>query len=274
MNVNWQASVVGIYCQNENYSNTTQSLSETLNLPLIKESPDSILENQFVLLVDEGLSLAFTGRNSPSPIRVDFTEGAAAHRRKFGGGKGQLIAKAIGLKGQYKPHVHDLTAGLGQDAFVLACLGCQMTLIERVPVINALLKDGLERALASGDQELIQVVSAIELKQANAIDYLGNLNESADVIYLDPMFPERSKSAKVNKAMSAFHAIVGSDTDAGALLEVAYSKVKYRVVVKRPRKAPTINEQFSGIDCPEPNLVLSGKSSRYDIYTLAKLPIK
>ena len=41
----------------------------------------------------------------------------------------------------------DATAGLGRDAFVLASLGCQVTLIERVPAVAALLENGIERAL-------------------------------------------------------------------------------------------------------------------------------
>ena len=77
---------------------------------------------------------------------MDFVEGAVAHRRKFGGGRGQSIAKAVGLKSGAMPTVVDATAGLGRDAFVLASLGCKVTLIERSPVVAALLQDGLARA--------------------------------------------------------------------------------------------------------------------------------
>jgi 16S rRNA (guanine1516-N2)-methyltransferase len=270
-----QSTILGVYCQTEHPVCDKDWLCTQLNLPLLTEAPASLAAGAFVVLVDEGgLSLAFTGRGTPLPLRVDFTQGASAHRRKFGGGKGQLIAKAVGLKGHFRPHIHDLTAGLGQDAFVLATLGCQMSLVERVPVIFHLLEDGLQRAKQSEDPELLDIIKRLKLKKASGVAYLNQLAEPADVIYLDPMFPERSNSAKVKKAMEAFHAIVGSDTDAGELLTMALQKAKYRVVVKRPRKAPSINGQFPELTIAEPNLVISGKSSRFDVYTLEKMPTK
>ena len=77
------------------------------------------------------------------PLFVDFVEGASRHRRLHGGGRGQAIAKAVGLGKLRTPAVADLTAGLGRDAFVLATLGCSVTLVERSPVVHALLCDGL-----------------------------------------------------------------------------------------------------------------------------------
>jgi 16S rRNA (guanine1516-N2)-methyltransferase len=70
-------------------------------------------------------------------VYVDFVEGKARHRRQFGGGKGQDIAKAIGLHKFKNPRVIDATAGLGREAFVLASLGCHLTLLERSPIIHA-----------------------------------------------------------------------------------------------------------------------------------------
>ena len=92
------------------------------------------------------VALQQLGAQAPGPVRVDFVEGQAAHRRLFGGGSGQMIAKAVGVAQGVRPQVLDATAGLGKDAFVLASLGCQMTLIERQPLVAALLADGLQRA--------------------------------------------------------------------------------------------------------------------------------
>ncbi len=83
--------------------------------------------------------------------------------------------------------------------------------------------------------------------------------EPPQVIYLDPMFPHRDKSALVKKEMRVFRPLVGDDLDAPALLEAALALATHRVVVKRPRKAPII-------DGPKPSHGLEGKSSRYDIY--------
>ena len=46
-------------------------------------------------------------------VFVDFVGGAMAHRRKFGGGRGEAVAKAVGIKQDNLPTVIDATAGLG-----------------------------------------------------------------------------------------------------------------------------------------------------------------
>ena len=107
----------------------------------------------------------------------------------------------------------------------------------------------------------------MELLAVDSQDYLGQLSDEyrPDVIYLDPMFPDRQKTADVKKEMAAFHQVVGQDEDADLLLEKALAKANYRVVVKRPRKAPFIANKT-------PSYQLEGKSSRYDIYTIKKMP--
>lgn len=92
-------------------------------------------------------------------VFVDFISGKMAHRRKFGGGRGEAIAKAVGIKKDYLPNVIDATAGLGRDAFVLAAIGCQIKLVERHPVVRLLLQDGLQRAYA--DQEIGEMMKKI-----------------------------------------------------------------------------------------------------------------
>ena len=99
-----------------------------------------------LVLTESRLELRKLDEPKLGAVYVDFVEGAVAHRRKFGGGRGQSIAKAVGLKSGAMPTVVDATAGLGRDAFVLASLGCKVTLNERSPVVGALLQDGLTRA--------------------------------------------------------------------------------------------------------------------------------
>jgi len=265
------AMPLAVICPRENEIQA-QILANALGLPLqVNVNAGDLQEFEFVLQLDSaGLCLQQTGRKAPGPICAEFTEGAVDHRRKFGGGKGQMIAKAVGLKAGVYPRVLDATAGLGRDSFVLASLGCQVQMIERCPVVHALLADGLARAQAFGreqDLELGQIVAALQLLAGDSKTYLESLkvDEFPDVIYLDPMFPERQKAADVKKEMRAFHLLVGADEDADALLPLALAHVNYRVVVKRPRKAPFLNNQA-------PSYQLEGKSSRYDIYTLKKLP--
>lgn len=228
----------------------------------------SLNEGHVLFLNEHGLSLCQTGRKASGPVRCDFVTGRAKHRRLYGGGKSQLIAKAIGIKGKVRPSVADLNAGLGNDAFVFASLGCRVTMLERNAIVAALLNDGLARArqASDGEGELAEILDRIVLERANAADWLSKLPESRlpDVIYLDPMFPERKKSALVGKNMQALQRIVGEDEDAGDLLPLALSRAIHRVVVKRPRHAPWLNNQ-------KPALSQEGKSVRFDIYPVSAM---
>lgn len=177
-----------------------------------------------------------------------------------------MIAKAVGIQAGIRPLVLDATAGLGRDAFVLAELGCTVMLIERQPVIAALLEDGLLRA--KDDPEVAGIVGQMHLLCGNAIDLMKSWSaEPPQVIYLDPMFPHRDKSALVKKEMRLFRPLVGDDDDAPALLQAALALATHRVVVKRSRKAPAITGE-------PPGYVLEGKSSRFDIYPKKSLKNK
>lgn len=241
----------------------------------------------------QGLVLRPSADKGYGSILCDFASSEHSHRRRHGGGNGQAIAKAVGVSGKFAPQVLDLTAGLGGDGFVLASLGCKVCMLERNPIVHSLLADGLSRGVQAGheyaqqgDDELEQVINRLSLLEGNSASYLSDLvNKSAafdseekaqqaeepevwrpDVVYVDPMFPLRKKSAKVKKQMQAFHAIVGTDPDADNLLANALAVARYRVVVKRPSGAGFLAET-------KPNYSLEGKSTRYDIYALKKLPV-
>jgi 16S rRNA (guanine1516-N2)-methyltransferase len=234
------------------------------NLGIVQ--PKTLRNVSALLLLDEqGLCLQLAGKNAPGPVRAEFVKGKMGYRREHGGGAGQMVAKAVGLhKTKARLHVLDATAGLGQDAFILASLGCQITLFERNPVIHALLEDGLARASLNVD--CAPIIERMTLRPGNSIEWLeGTSSPAADIIYLDPMFPHRDKSALVKKEMQVFQGIVGSDDDSAQLLQAALACARYRVVVKRPRKAASI----AG---PEPATRIEGKSSRYDIYAISALP--
>jgi 16S rRNA (guanine1516-N2)-methyltransferase len=254
---------VDVFCDAEVLRVTARQSAETLGVEL-DHATGAAYQLRFTAM---GVYLQTT-LDKHGRIQVDFCAGGAAHRRLYGGGKGQMIAKAVGISAKVHPSVFDATAGLGGDAFVLACLGCHVTMMERSPVAFALLQDGLARArrfAESEDAELAIILSRMQLLPGNSIDYLRvQPTEVADVIYLDPMFPERRKAAAVKKEMQAFHTVVGEDADTQALLQAALPKARYRLAVKRPRHAPAI----SGTTV---TYTLEGKSSRYDIYALRSL---
>ncbi|WP_251977416.1 class I SAM-dependent methyltransferase [Salinicola avicenniae] len=209
----------------------------------------------------DGLEIAGDPAIYGHPIRADFVTGAVAHRRRFGGGRGQLIAKACGFGKGVVPQVVDATAGLGRDAFVLASLGAEVLMVERVAAIHALLASAL--AGASADPEIGEIAARLALSHADSASGLAGAvaawPHEAQVVHLDPMFPHREKSALVKKEMRLFRALAGDDADAPRLLEAALDVATHRVVVKRPRKAPPI-------DGPAPHHVIEGKTSRYDLY--------
>ncbi len=224
-------------------------------------------------LCSAGLALHTFGKGAPGPVQADFIGGALGHRRRYGGGRNQDIARAVGVNRKAALSVVDLTAGLGRDAFVLASLGATVTLVERNPVVAALLDDGMQRARrhasAAGvaDAELADILSRMALVHADSRPWLLALPaaEWPDVIYLDPMFPERRKSARVKKDMAAFHGLVGADDDADELLAVALERVRYRVVVKRPSGAPPLAGRAAAS-------AIVGKSTRFDIYARQRIP--
>ena len=215
-------------------------------------------------LLPEYLALEQLDDPKQGLVFVDFASGAVAHRRKFGGGKGQSIAKAVGLKAGVQLHVIDATAGLGRDAFVLASLGCNVDMVERSPIAAALLEDGLERAAL--DAEIGGwIQERMRLTHASGYEYLQQ--HKADVVYLDPMFPHKKKSALVKKEMRVFQGVVGADLDADDLLEVALAAAKYRVVVKRPDYAPFLNDK-------KPSMSIKTKKNRFDVYVKQAIPNK
>ncbi len=198
-------------------------------------------------------------------LSVDFIGGSLGHRKKYGGGKGQTIAKAIGIKqGKTIPSVLDATAGLGKDSYVFACLGCSVTLVERSPIVAALVKDAIQRA--SLNIEFTQIINqGFTLHNIDALQYIKSIeNENKpDVIYLDPMYPEKKKSASVKKNMQILQRLLGHDLDTDAVLNAALEKAAKRVVVKRPKGAAELDVGRS------PTIKYESKGTRYDVYIIS-----
>lgn len=214
----------------------------------------------YLCLNGQGLQLQHSGAQSVGPIRIDFVSGALAHRRRFGGGRGQPLARAAGVKPGFNPMVWDATAGLGRDGFVLASLGCSVTLCERSPVLAALLQDALQRAAA--DAELGGWVrERVRLVYGDSSKLLQNLagRQQPEVVYLDPMYPPGKAHVRVKKEILAVQDLLGPDRDSATLLGIALKSAGRRVVVKRPRRAGWLNGM-------KPDTCIESKKTRYDIY--------
>ena len=231
-------------------------LAGRFNLPLTQTKPGG---DFYLMLTDRGLGLFQQGEHAPGAIYADFTAGPVDHRRRFGGGRGQPLARALGLKAGQNPDVVDATAGLGRDAFVLATLGCKVTLCERSPVLAALLYDGLERGAAH--PHTTAIVQRMTLWHGDSCACLGSLTaaQRPDAIYLDPMYPEKASSARVKKEMAALQQLIGADRDSRHLFEIALATARKRVVVKRPLHADNLQQH-------KPHCCISSKKTRFDIY--------
>lgn len=226
----------------------------------ISNPANSTLQCQFI--EDKGAQKLAILPPDSGPVFVDFTAGKKAHRRLFGGGINQPLAKAIGMSSQHKPSVIDATAGMGADSFVLANLGCKVTMIERSETVASLLADGLQRAKQSPD--IAEIISRMTLINADSAAYLQSQALDIDVIYLDPMYPEKKKKAAPKKEMKLLQNLVGPDIDSEKLLAAALQVAKKRVVVKRPKGAPTIGDL-------KPHAEVSSPNTRYDIYSIKAL---
>lgn len=234
-----------------------EALAAKLGLPLEDEAPRRY--PLLLVITEKRLELRATSADRPGPIYAEFVAGKMGYRRRAGGSAGKpLLAKAVGLKG--KPlTICDTTAGLGRDAFVLASLGCNVTAIERSPLMAALLQDGLDRAAAV--RELAKTVrERMRLIVADARDYLAQLapDERPDAICIDPMFPPKDKTALAKKEMRICRMAAGDDPDAADLLTAALQIPRARVVVKRSLRAPLLG--------PPPTITYKGTTIRYDVY--------
>lgn len=186
------------------------------------------------------------------PLIIDFTHGKLTHRR-LRGGKKELLLKAVGAKPGLT--VSDWTAGLGTDSLLMASAGCHVRLYERSPVLWILLNQALQKA--TEDPELRDIVSRMTLVKGDAVlESRVQKTCSVDVVYLDPMFPGRKKTALVNGPMQYLQKFLGADEDADRLVQAALSAGAKRVVIKRPASAPEDAVAFS----------LPAKANRFDVY--------
>jgi len=190
-------------------------------------------------------------------LKCSFIEGPILHRLKYGKGRGQNLAKAVGMKSNKNRTIFDATAGLGYDAFILASLGANVTLIERSKIMYNLLKDGLAEARSYGG-EISKIISRMNLIFGDSKLILPDL--LPEVILIDTMYKDRKKTALVKNDMRLVRDIVGTDPDYIELIGVALNQASNRVVIKQPRYAYPIDNIK-----PYSHQIL-GKTIRYDVY--------
>lgn len=227
-----------------------KNLAEKLDIPLV--SDHQILSNLelFLALDQEGLSLNQKGMK----MRGDFS--AMLPRLKQGKLQGEMLVKASKLKGlDRRPVAIDATAGMGEDSILLAAAGYEVYLFEKDPVIAALLEDALRRA--AGEPGLAEIVERMHLTSGDSIAAMRSGEIPVDLVYLDPMFPARSKSGLIKKKFQLLQQLEQPCSDEEELLQAAMKARPRRIVIKRPAKGPYL----AGI---KPSYSIEGKAIRYD----------
>jgi len=152
----------------------------------------------------------------------------------------------------------DATAGMGDDALLIAACGYDVTLHEQNPVVALLLKDTIRRA--KKHPVLKDIVSRMHVVNGDSVEILNNRLDPVDLIYLDPMFPGRQKSGLINKKLQLIQKMEAPCSEEKDLFDAAVKAGPSKIIVKRPLKAPYL-------DGRKPNYSLDGKAIRYDIYT-------
>ena len=207
----------------------------------------------------EGLTLT----DGSMELRADFAR--MLPRLKQGRLQQELLVKAARTKGIEHPWAIDATAGFGEDSLLLAAAGFTVDLYEQDCVIAALLQDALDRAVE--DPALAGAAARMRLYAGE--DSVAGLHRTAelveqgelaapDVVYLDPMFPERTKSAAVKKKFQLLHHLEQPCADEETLVQAALAVHPRKVVIKRPVKGPLLAEV-------KPSYQVAGKAVRYDV---------
>ena len=173
----------------------------------------------------------------------------------------ELLVRAARLKGVEHPTAVDATAGLGEDSFLLAAAGFEVTLFEHNPVTAALLRDALSHA--GDDPRLAEVAGRMRLVEADSVAALPHIEPAPDLVLLDPMFPAKQKSGIAKKKLQMLQRLELPCAAEEELLEAALSAGPRKVVIKRPLKGPHLAGK-------KPSYTLEGKVIRYDCLVLPR----
>lgn len=225
-----------------------KNIAERLNIEIITNNKEKF---DILLSMDES-GLALVSDNMK--LYGDFSK--SIKRLKQSNLQKEMLIHAVKIKGEKENLiVIDATAGLGEDSILLAAYGYNVELYEKNPIISELLKDAMERA--EKISELKDIIGRMKVHNEDSIIAMQNLKYKPDIILLDPMFPERTKSALIKKKFQILHKIENPCSDENEMLSSAIKANPKKLVIKRPLKG----EYLAGV---KPDYSLKGSSIRYD----------
>ncbi|SEO93484.1 class I SAM-dependent methyltransferase [Denitrobacterium detoxificans] len=235
------------------YDKAARELAEHLGVPYLAPNASETPAATLLTIDEAGMALVSDGMT----MRVDLSHLARRlHPSKV---HCELLVRAAKLKGVTDPVALDATAGLGEDAMLLAAAGFTVYAYEANPIIAALLADTIARA--AKDPACAQAAERMHVIEGDSIQALAEGRHAPDVVYLDPMFPERTKSAAVKKKFQLLHHLERPCENQDELLQAALASHPRKVVIKRPVKGPYLADR-------KPSYSLAGKAVRYDCIAL------
>ena len=246
------SDAVVVIAESASDADRAAAVASELGLERVRERIDGSIH----LVVDQThVWLEITEGRVATEVHLRFDSPAMMHRRR--GGHNEMLGRAIGVKADRLPHVFDATGGLGRDAFVMADLGCEVTVCERSPVLAWLLERAVGHARISAHDSVRLAANRMSVLHGDSVQ---RTLAGVSVIYLDPMFPERKKTAAVRKDAAMLQRLAGGEADPlEPLLSWALNQDVSRVVVKQPRHAPVLPGK-------KPSHSINGKSVRFDVF--------
>lgn len=244
---------------NSPFEKEALSVKEAIDL----KSENMALESHFVLHVSDDVYLSLeNSKISEKDFKIDVFNEKLLWRLNHSGKNSEAVCRAV-IGKLSNPVVFDATAGLGRESLILQSAGARVYMFERNPVIWLLLFSAMKKAQASSD-----ILSRLKnglptlCKFGSVKDNFskGVYLEKPDVVYYDPMFPERAKSSLVKKDMRIFHELVGFDLDTVDYANYLLSVASHHLVVKRPSGEPPLE-----LDVRRSSFV-DGKACRFDCY--------
>lgn len=244
-----------VLVRDEKYLQRSKKLADELGSELIYEINSS--ENSGLVLCYDERGLFLT--DGELCVRSDFAD--MQKRLKAAGAKTELILKAAKIKkDRSEIRIVDATAGMGEDAVILAAAGYNVTMYEKDPVIAAILNDNIERS--AKNPLLAPIIERMTLIKSDSVEAMKYMSGEADIILLDPMFPARSKSALIKKKFQLIHLIEAPCDNEDELLNAAFVAKPKKILVKRPVKGAFLANK-------KPDYSISGKAVRYDCFVFA-----
>ncbi len=223
-----------------------ERLAEKLSVPVSENEADGLN----VVFSRCGVSLSGYG--------LTYSGDFSSLLRRVGNGKlsHEMLVHAAKTKTE-NPSAFDAAAGMGEDSFLLAAYGYDVTLFEKDPVIACLLRDALDRA--ANNAETRDIVGRMHLVEGSSIELLPSYASNPDLVYLDPMFPERHKSGLINKKLQLIQKLEQPCVNEAELLDAAINVKPKKIIIKRPLKGAFLAGR-------KPNYSNEGKAIRYDCF--------